>query len=444
MKKKILFMLSLVIFASCEKNEIGVASEPSNSFSTENVLNKRGVCYTNNTLRWSHRTSDLGAHWMYSWGNVLKEEVPENVEFVPMFWGAGSVNAQNLERIQGLINEGKVKYVLGFNEPDGTEQANMTVEQAIALWPQLEALGVPLVSPATVNPTNDWMKQFMARAEELNLRIDYIGVHHYGSANAMSFISKLKQTHELYGNRPLWITEFAVADWNATSASANRYTEQQVLGFMEEAFVALDDIDWVFRYSWFDGGGRAQLATSSLYEEDKTTLTPVGQFYANHKRNSLIGPGTDTEFVIEPVVGELITNGGFETNSLVPWGGYNNDIVGSAATAPYEGSFCGRIKNGAGSFLYFVDVEPGQDYTLKFWTKWNDNVTETFTGAVRNNDGNILLFPLPSPMPTSSEWTESVHTFTIPADVTQLRLSFFKGAGFPPFFMDNVSLKLAE
>lgn len=443
MKKKILLLLSLAMMAGCEKNEIGVSGQANNTFSTEPVLNKRGVCITTSSPRWSHRISELGAHWTYSWGPTLRDEVPENVEFVPMFWGAGSVNANNISYIQGLINEGKVKYVLGFNEPDGVEQANMTVDQALALWPQLEALGVPLVSPATVSPTNAWMKEFMQRADEMGLRIDYIGVHHYGGPNHLSFIGKLKETYELYGKRPIWITEFAVADWTATTPSANRFTQEQVNNFMTESLKALDEIDWIFRYSWFDGR-QAPLVTSALYEEDRTTLTPVGLNYANTNRNLIIGPGQDTEFEVLPEEGELILNGGFESGTSAPWGGFKNDAVGPATTAPYEGGFCGRIQNGDGSLLHIVDVEPGEEYTLKFWSKWQQEVTNSFTAAIRNNNGNTLLFPLPNPMPMTTEWTETVFTFTVPADVTQLRLSFYKGQGFPPFFMDNVSLRLAE
>ena len=38
--------------------------------------------------------------------------------------------------------------LLGFNEPDLAEQANMTVEKALELWPRLEATGMRLGSPA--------------------------------------------------------------------------------------------------------------------------------------------------------------------------------------------------------------------------------------------------------------------------------------------------------
>lgn len=441
MKKYISLLIGLTLITSCEKNVIGEFEELEANYSSEEVANKKGVAFTNNTQRWSHRTSDLGAHWMYSWGNTLREEIPDNVEFVPMFWGAGSVTQINIDRMIQFKNEDKIKYILGFNEPDGAEQANMTVDQAIALWPSLEQIGLPLVSPATVNPNNAWMQEFMQRADELNLRVDYVAVHHYGGDNVLAFVNKLKQTYEAYG-RPIWVTEFAVADWNAASPEANRYSEEQVAAFMEEALVALDAIDWVFRYSWFDGRN-TPLFTSALFNEENTTLTSAGHVYAGNNPNYEVGLGIDTEFVIPPDEDELLTNGGFETGQIAPWAGFKNDVVGPASTEPYAGNFCGRIKNGDGSLLYIVDVEPNTDYTLKFYSKWNEAVSNTFNGVIRNDDGNDLLFALPS-MPQTTEWEEMTYQFTIPDGVTRLKLIFYKGQGFPPFFMDNVSLKLTE
>ncbi|MEL7123232.1 MAG: glycosyl hydrolase, partial [Bacteroidota bacterium] len=174
MKKLLILILPLLFAFSCEKNVIGDFGDPVFVDETEDAINKKGAAFANRTKAWSHKTNQVGAHWMYSWGNVMREEIPENVEFVPMFWGKGSVTQENIDRIKQQVAAGDVKYVLGFNEPDGADQANMSVDEAIALWPQLEEIGVPLVSPATVNPTNQWMKNFMAKADELGLRIDYV------------------------------------------------------------------------------------------------------------------------------------------------------------------------------------------------------------------------------------------------------------------------------
>lgn len=436
MNRLILLLIFSLTLVSCQKNVIGGFEESAFIDETEDAVNKKGAAFSNRALAWSHKTSELGAHWMYSWGNKVREEIPANVEFVPMFWGAGSVTQENLDRIKSLIEAGDVKYVLGFNEPDGASQANMTVDEAIALWPQLEALGVPLVSPATVNPNNDWMVEFMEKAEEQNLRIDYVGVHHYGGANVLAFINKLKETYNAY-NRPIWVTEFAVADWNATSPASNRYSEVEVAAFIQEAMAALDDIDWVFRYAWFDGRN-APLYTSALFD-DSARITTIGQLYADNKPNPDIGPGIDTEFapVVDP--DEILVNGNFETGQIAPWQGFKNGVVTSATTDPHSGNFSGRIQNGDGSLFYVVEVTPGQTYTLSFFSKWREAVENSFAGRIRNNADNELIHSLPE-MPKTDQWEETSYEFTVPDGVTQLKMVFYKGQGFPPFFMDDVSL----
>jgi len=444
MKKYIIYVLTIALFSSCEKNVIGDFGNelPTNIPQDEiTVIAKKGAAFTNRTKAWSHKTSALGAHWMYSWGNVLADEIPENVEFVPMFWGKGSVTDENIERIKQLANEGKVKYVLGFNEPDGADQANMTVDEAIALWPRLEEIGVPLGSPAPVGFNNAWMAEFMQKAEAANLRIDFIAIHSYGGANVLNFINNLKTAHELY-KRPLWVTEFAVADWNASSPENNRYSEAQVIEFMQDVTSAMNDIEWVHRYAWFDGANAA-LATSSLFDND-ANITTLGQVYAAIDRNENIGPGQDTEYIPPVDLDELLTNGNFETGAIEPWGGFKNGVVGAATTEPHTGNFCGRIENNDGSLFTIVDVEPGKAFTLSFFSKWSEAITNSFKPVIRNNNGNALLFTLDF-VPMTNVWEGTTYDFTVPDGVTQLKIVWFKGQvspTFPPFFLDDVSLKL--
>ncbi|MFH6768599.1 glycosyl hydrolase [Gaetbulibacter aquiaggeris] len=440
MKKYLSILIFSLLIVSCEKNVIG-DFEQSAYFGADQELpadlSKKGVAYTNRGKNWSHKTSALKAHWMYSWGRVLAEEVPENVEFVPMFWGKGSVTDENIAATKQLVADGKVKYVLGFNEPDGAEQANMSVDEAIALWPKLEELGVPLGSPATVGPTNAWMTEFMTRADELGLRIDFVTVHSYGGANALSFINKLKETHEAY-NRPIWVTEFAVADWNATTPENNRYTNAEVIRFMQEATQAMNSIEWVIRYSWFDGQN-APLATSGLFDAEGN-ITALGEVYAAINANEAIGPGQDTDYVPPVDLDEIMVNGGFEAG-IAPWGGFKNGAVGTATTEPLTGNFSGRIDNGDGALNQVVPVEEGKTYIFKYNSKWRDAVTNGFTPVIRNNSGNAVLFTLNS-VPLTTSWEETVFEFTVPAGVSELKIVFYKGQGFPPIFLDDVSLKL--
>lgn len=438
-----LLLISFFFFFSCEENAIGIEEgSGSNSEPSEIVASKKGVAFTNRAEAWSHKTSQMKAHWMYSWGNVLRDEIPENVEFVPMFWGRGSVNDDNINRVKELVAEGKVKYILGFNEPDGASQANMTVDEAIELWPRLEEIGVPIGSPATVSPDNDWMVEFMQRADAAGLRVDFITVHHYGGLSVPNFISKLGRTYRAYGERPLWITEFAVADWSANSRSSNRNSPAEVIDFMNEVLPALDEIEFVHRYAWFSGTN-APLFTSALFDDDNQ-ITDVGTFYANHSPNEAIGPGVDTEFEPEVDPDELVQNPGFETGSVSPWGGFKNGILASGGSiTPYAGNFSGRIENGDGSLFTIVRVEAGKTYTLSYYSRWAETAPQPFTPVIRNNNGNDLLFQTDG-TPTSTEWEQTTYEFTVPDGVTELKVVFYKANGFPPFFLDNVSIKLNE
>ena len=439
------------MIVSCEKNIIGdfdgevadaVVSEQENiQLTDEQKLSKKGVAFTSRSKAWSHKTSALKAHWMYSWGRELREEIPENVEFVPMFWGKGSVTQERLDEVKQLIDEGRVKYVLGFNEPDGAAQANMTVDEAIELWPQLESLGVPLGSPATVGPNNDWMVEFMEKAEALNLRIDFVAVHSYGGPNVLSLINKLKDTYNAY-RRPIWITEFAVADWNATSPEANKHSEATVMNFMTETLNALDEIDYIHRYAWFSGT-QAPLYTSALFDDD-ANITAVGELYAGISPNTEIGPGQDTEFTPEIDEDEILINGNFETGAIAPWQGFKNGIY---TANPNNGGFAGKIENGDGSLFTVASVEAGKTYVLKFATKWQETGdTNVLRPVLRDNDvsGGAGLLLRYDPVSTSDQWVETTYEYEVPSGVTNLRIVFYKANGNPPLHLDDVSLKLKE
>ena len=252
---------------------------------------KKGACFTLSGDNFP-KLSSLKIHWFYTWGagrdGTVYDIKPEYTEFVPMQWGKWWLDA-NIAAYKVFKDEGKMHYLLGFNEPDGVEQANMTVDQAIDRWPQLEEVGVPLGSPATVNPPNDGMKEFMQRATQNNLRVDFVTVHSYGGASATNFINMLKETYNLYG-KPIWITEFAVADWQAETPEDNKYSPEKVLNFMKELLPQLEALDFVHRYSWFSFKQSNAHGTSSALFDLDGNMTPLGEYYANFMPNNDIGP----------------------------------------------------------------------------------------------------------------------------------------------------------
>lgn len=112
--------------------------------------------------------------WSYDWNTV--ETSSPNVEYVPMrhnrYWNAYA----------NINNKQDSTHVLGFNEPNSSSQANMTVAQAIAEWPNLMASGLRLGSPAPTDGGLSWLYDFIDQADALNYRVDFVAVHFYKAA----------------------------------------------------------------------------------------------------------------------------------------------------------------------------------------------------------------------------------------------------------------------
>jgi hypothetical protein len=203
---------------------------------------------TYTTLRWIEQ--QRGLDWYYNWRTDEIEQrggVRRSVEFVPMIHGAANVD----DPIRSGL---RPRALLGFNEPDGhggDHQAGMSVEQAIALWPRLEARGLRLGSPATTRDgtlgPGSWQHRFMAEVTRRGLRVDFMAVHYYstdGDVNA--FRDWLVAVHRAY-RRPIWVTEFALVDWNRPSRASYRANAV----FAYEAIRMMETLPFVERYAWF-------------------------------------------------------------------------------------------------------------------------------------------------------------------------------------------------
>jgi hypothetical protein len=242
----------------------------------------------------------LGAYWNFSWGLQTVPEQPSNVEFVPMQWGGPSVATlkANLNTyVVPYIKSGQVKRLLGFNEPDAATQANLSPNAAIALWPHLEALGIPLCSPSCVVDlpiaNDDWLELFMNQVAAKKYRVDYIGLHWYGVPSVTGFQSYLQAVYTQY-KRPILITEFAVADWSANATKPTKYTPTQVLNFMKAILPWLEEQSWILGYSWFSYAISSPNGGISALFDQSGNLTNCGLFYqsvtvTNPQGNQTIG-----------------------------------------------------------------------------------------------------------------------------------------------------------
>ena len=223
--------------------------------------------------------AESGASWYYNWGTTPNGiTAPPGVSYVPMIWGAANVTSATLAEVS---HEGNV--LLGFNEPDMASQSNMSVSQALTLWPKLMATGMTLGSPAVATGAatpGGWLDQFMTGAKARGYRVNFITVHWYGgdfsTGPAVSeFESYLEAIYARY-HLPIWVTEFALTSYSGGTASFP--TEAQQAAFLTAATNMLDGLSYVQRYAWFALPTSAGSGTTGLFNPGPS-VTQVGQAF---------------------------------------------------------------------------------------------------------------------------------------------------------------------
>ncbi|HEX9229634.1 MAG TPA: glycosyl hydrolase [Arthrobacter sp.] len=219
----------------------------------------------------------LDVNWFYNWGPSYPKGRPTQ-DFIPMIWGKESVRRKDLEEVQSELHVTGAAELLGFNEPDHPEQADMSVDTAVELWPALESSGLRLGSPAPVQALGDWLKEFMDRAASKDLRVDFITMHSYPSPDSESFLGNVQKLHDRYG-KPIWVTEYAVADWDATAKSPSRHSEKDILAFMAETAEGLREMPFVERFAWKTRAANDPIMGASALFKDDGSLTPTGELY---------------------------------------------------------------------------------------------------------------------------------------------------------------------
>ena len=140
------------------------------------TISKRGIslaCGYEDMARLDRETQELGVSWIWNW--QTNPPVFEGIDSVPCVWGAAYI---------GRPLGGNSEWVIGFNEPEQRDQANLTPAQACALWPQLEAktVGRKLTSPQVVQWPPTWLEDFYTTCVEINgrpPRMDALAVHTY-------------------------------------------------------------------------------------------------------------------------------------------------------------------------------------------------------------------------------------------------------------------------
>jgi len=195
---------------------------------------------------------ESGATWYLTWSTTHDGiTTPKGAQFVPMLRDAASVTQLALTQA-----EESGAALLTFNEPDLNTQADMTVGQALSLWPRLMATNLQLASPAVATGAatpGGWLGQFMKGAQQRHYRVDFIAIHWYGAdfqtdAAVAQLKSYLESVHHRY-DLPVWLTEYALIDFTAAGPIYPTGAEQA--SFVTASVRMLDSLAFLQRYAWF-------------------------------------------------------------------------------------------------------------------------------------------------------------------------------------------------
>lgn len=294
----------------------------------------------------------LNISWFYNWNSGLSST--PNKEYVPIR------QSQYWPGYEAAYTKEGYTHFLGFNEPDRPDQANMEVQPAIDTWPGLLKSGLRLGSPATSDPFNPWMGDFMAKAEAKNYRIDYVALHCYWYKSAAQWQADLLNIYNKY-HRPIWITEWNIgANWTGnsfpdspsllTDANATKhkndlaavlnvletsdYVERySIYNWVEDAramYVTINDAfktrntNWA-NYQWLK---TATIISGSVASGSYDVLTPAGEYYAKNASAKAYNHTKEYIPTWKPIVEELSYELSSDLKNItIKWKGVNQDLV---------------------------------------------------------------------------------------------------------------------
>ena len=250
--------------------------EASPSQAAVSVSSKRGISSAVSPINAALFCADWAvakqtASWFYSWGLT-----PANIScgegflpFEPMFWGTTSAHNDSMFFSSPLSTA-----VLGFNEPNGKDQSNLTPVQAAALWPIVAAAArahniSTLVAPVPSGSDTQWLDSFFTACSGCESDIRVIALHPYNCDEAGLRASLNKWAKY---NKPLWVSEFNCGDGEKNA------TADEHLAYMRIALPILDADVRVERYAWMSARDY-KVPGAALFHGEGGSLTPRGRLY---------------------------------------------------------------------------------------------------------------------------------------------------------------------
>ena len=252
-----------------------------------NYVSKKGWCNTSSTSSINTEGKMMGTTWFYTWSSDRNTQ--PDMEYVPhkghIYWpGWSSIN-----------NNDKTTAVLGYNEPDHSEQhekGSCSCGGIIDPWkatthaPEFFESGLRIGSPS---PTDaGWLTQYIQHCNNMGYRCDFVSFHSYwGTNEAPDATSWKNQLQSIYNStkRPIWLTEWNNgASWT-TETWPTSYSDK--LAKQKNAIVnilkVLDECDFIERYSIYNWDSYYRAMMSWDGNKNNWWITPAGEVYRDNR-----------------------------------------------------------------------------------------------------------------------------------------------------------------
>ncbi len=216
----------------------------------------------------------LGVTWYYNWG-LTSGESTSTREFIPMSWGG----IPAISKMQEVGQNMTFTHHLAFNEPDGPDQANMTVEKALEGYKNMHASGLRLGAPAVTHENRGtlWLDEFMDSCRTRGYRVDFIPAHHYVRRTTQGLYDYLKKIYDKH-HLPIWLTEYNYGNANYSAIISDEIALAKLQGYN----TMLDTCNFIERYSaFYFGVDKGQL--SFYTQRTPLVLNSIGEYYAAHE-----------------------------------------------------------------------------------------------------------------------------------------------------------------
>ncbi len=229
----------------------------------------------------------LNAQSTYNWGGGDDPLTNVDYEYVGMHHHEGWTNWGD------LANNAHEIHVLGNNEPDNSGDSKeqyiprADIEKTLfanGAWQESQKTGMRIGSPAPSGDIGGWLGDFMNLSNKYNQRIDFVVLHLYWYASGDSYSSQVNSVYNSW-HRPVWISEWNYgANWtgetwpdgNRGAGTRNQAHAKAGISDIVTKLEANPHLERYMIYNWVEDCRSVILNNS---------LTPAGQWYADHKSN---------------------------------------------------------------------------------------------------------------------------------------------------------------